>query len=203
LCAEIKEGNLAALKRTCPWISMWERGVWTGKCGHIKCERLGTTLSHFALQEPRHLRLGCAREELRQDGGKCAICYRAGGGDPLDLRGLFHGAEGNPPTFRRRKGESGGSLSHALPDRVTDCAWVNPEVSYSVSLCPRRDRRTRITPWVERGGERRFTARLHRVPRIGEDRERVRGDENPATYASGWLLIWTETDARKVARIRV
>jgi hypothetical protein len=203
LCAEIKEGNLAALKRTSPWISMWERGVCASKGGHIKCERLGSTLTHFALQEPRHLRLGCAREELRQDGGKCAICYRAGGGDPLDLRWLLYGAEGNPPTFRRRQGESGGSLSHALPDRVTDCAWVNPEVSYSVGLRPRRDRRTWVTPWIERGGERRFTARLHRVPRICEDRERVRGDEDPATYASGRLLIGTETDARKVARIRV
>jgi hypothetical protein len=203
LCAEIKEGNLAALKRTRPWISMWERGICASKSGHIKGECLGTTLSHFALQEPRHLRLGCAREDLRQDGGKRAIRHCAGSGDPLDLRWLLYGAEGNPPTFRRRQGESGGSLSHALPDRVTDRAWVNPEVSYSVGLRPRRDRRTWVTPWIERGGERRFTARLHRVPRICEDRERVRGDEDPATYASGRLLIWTETDARKVARIRV
>jgi hypothetical protein len=203
LCAEIKEGNLAALKRTSPWISMWERGVCTSKSGHIKRECLCTTLSHFSLQEPRHLRLGCAREELRQDGGKCAIRYRAGGSDPLDLRWLLYGAEGNPPTFRRREGESGGSLSHAFPDRVTDGARVNPEAPYPMGLRPCRNRRTRITPWVERGGERRFTPRLHRVPRIGKDRERVRGDENPATYASGWLLIWPETDARKVARIRV
>jgi hypothetical protein len=203
LCAEIKEGYLAALKRTSPWISMWERGVWTGKCGHIKCERLGSPFAHLALQEPRHLRLCCARDELWQDGGKCPVCYRAGGSDPLDLRWLLYGAEGNPPTFRRREGESGGSLSHAFPDRVTDSARINPEVPYPVGLRPFRNRRTWITPWVERGGERRLTARLHRVPRIGEDRERVRGDEDPATYASGRLFIWPETDARKVARIRV
>ena len=99
---------------------MGQRASGPNEARHVERERLGAAGPHHPLELECERPLGRAHDDLGQQRRERAIRHGAGGGDPLELRRLLHGAVRLDPALDRDELDVRGRRLEPPPQRVRD-----------------------------------------------------------------------------------